>query len=238
MCACICVGECAGMCACMCMCTCMSPPSHRLPSLRVHGRRPRQARLEELRVAMVKLEQTDEEYVLRREKDLDKSRRESVRLKRLEEQKEAYAHRLQARSPRAVLRGAAAVGAARTRRWWWCIRVVFHCCAAAGMMRRRAVVLLCVRWLRRPRGWCAAVAAAAAVLLLRCCPRDGAVVCCGAAVCCGAGVQVSLARAQAPVKKKSGKPVMFRSAPLKAVVKTEEVDPAREQELRDLKFLT
>ncbi len=50
--------------------------------------------------------------------------------------------------------------------------------------------------------------------------------------------QVSLARAQAPVKKKTGKPVMFRSAPLKVVTKKEEVDLAKEQELRDLKFLT
>ena len=50
--------------------------------------------------------------------------------------------------------------------------------------------------------------------------------------------QVSLARAQAPVKKKSGKPVMFRSAPLKVAAKKEEVDLAKQQELLDMKFLT
>ena len=40
------------------------------------------------------------------------------------------------------------------------------------------------------------------------------------------------------MKKKTGKPVMFRSAPLKVATKKEEVDFAKEQELRDLKFLT
>lgn len=103
-----------------------------------------EARLEELRVMMLKLEQTDEEYVIKKEKEHDKLRREALRAERLDAQKEAYAHRL----------------------------------------------------------------------------------------------QVSLARAQAPVKKKTGKPVMFRSAPLKVVTKKEEVDLAKEQELRDLKFLT
>lgn len=48
----------------------------------------------------------------------------------------------------------------------------------------------------------------------------------------------SLERAQAPVKKKVGKQVMFRSAPLKRRVKTEKRDPKKEQELADLVFLT
>jgi hypothetical protein len=48
--------------------------------------------------------------------------------------------------------------------------------------------------------------------------------------------QVSMARSQAPVKRRTGKPVMFRSAPTKQKVKKEEVDPEKEQELRDMKF--
>jgi hypothetical protein len=40
------------------------------------------------------------------------------------------------------------------------------------------------------------------------------------------------------VKKKLGKPVMFRSTPLKRTIKKEEVDLEKEQELRDMKFLT
>ena len=52
----------------------------------------------------MKLEQVDEEYVLREEKDHDKARRDELRVKRLEAQKEAYAHRLQvpSRAIRAV----------------------------------------------------------------------------------------------------------------------------------------
>lgn len=51
-------------------------------------------------------------------------------------------------------------------------------------------------------------------------------------------LQISMARSQAPVKKKTGKPVMFRSAPIKRKVKKETKDPKKEQELRDMKFLT
>ncbi len=44
---------------------------------------------------MLKLEQTDEEYVIKKEKEHDKLRREALRAERLDAQKEAYAHRLQ-----------------------------------------------------------------------------------------------------------------------------------------------
>ena len=47
-----------------------------------------------------------------------------------------------------------------------------------------------------------------------------------------------MARSQAPVKRRTGKPIMFRTAPNKQMTKTEERDPEREQELRDQKFFT
>ncbi len=45
-----------------------------------------------------------------------------------------------------------------------------------------------------------------------------------------------LERAQAPVKKREGKPVMFRSAPPPKKVVLEKADPAVEQEKEDLKY--
>jgi hypothetical protein len=51
-------------------------------------------------------------------------------------------------------------------------------------------------------------------------------------------LQKSMERAQAPVKKKTGKPVMFRSAPIKKKVKKAKRDPKKEQEARDLVFLS
>jgi hypothetical protein len=47
-----------------------------------------------------------------------------------------------------------------------------------------------------------------------------------------------MARSQAPVKRRTGKPIMFRTAPNKQKTKQEENDPDKEQELRDLKFFT
>lgn len=51
-------------------------------------------------------------------------------------------------------------------------------------------------------------------------------------------LQVSLARSQAPVKKRTGKPIMFRSAPLERREEKAAIDPIKEQELRDAKFFT
>lgn len=45
-----------------------------------------------------------------------------------------------------------------------------------------------------------------------------------------------LERAQAPVKKRTGKPIMFRSLPFERKVVEEEPDPALEQEKEDLKY--
>lgn len=54
--------------------------------------------------------------------------------------------------------------------------------------------------------------------------------------CVAFALQVSLARSQAPVQRRTGKPIMFRSAPFKVKEKKVAVDPEKEQELRDMKF--
>jgi hypothetical protein len=57
---------------------------------------------------------------------------------------------------------------------------------------------------------------------------------CDHAVC--RSVQISLARSQAPVKKKTGKPVMFRSAPIVKKEEKEAHDPEAEQARLDAKY--
>jgi hypothetical protein len=103
-----------------------------------------EGKMEELRQATAMIAEADPEYLARREKDIEKDRREKVRGERMDAQKAAYALRL----------------------------------------------------------------------------------------------QVSLARSQAPVKKKTGKPVMFRSAPIVKKAEKEKIDPEKEQELRDLKYFS
>jgi len=48
----------------------------------------------------------------------------------------------------------------------------------------------------------------------------------------------SVMRSEAPVQKRTTKPVMWRSRPPVKKKKEEKPDPARMQELEDLKFLT
>ena len=103
-----------------------------------------EAKMEQLRQSVSKIAAADPEYLAKREKEIEKDRRERYRIDRVEAQKAAYAQRL----------------------------------------------------------------------------------------------QVSLARSQAPVKKKTGKPVMFRSAPIVKKAEKEVLDPEKEQELRDMKFFT
>jgi hypothetical protein len=51
-------------------------------------------------------------------------------------------------------------------------------------------------------------------------------------------LQLSIERSAAPAKKPQGKPLMFRSAPIKHKVKQEKPDPEKIRELEEMRFLT
>jgi hypothetical protein len=84
-----------------------------------------QSKLEDLRVSLVRLTQVDEEYVDTKEREMEKKRRDVLRLQRLEAQKESYAQRLLVRLLR--VRSPSAVAVCSTQAAWSLLSL-FRCC--------------------------------------------------------------------------------------------------------------